>query len=273
MTADYQARFGGIERLYSPEGLKRLRTAHVCVIGVGGVGSWTAEALARSGIGALTLIDMDEVCVSNVNRQLPAITETVGQSKVQVLTDRIRGINPECIASPVEEFFTSVNADQLLLNDFTYVVDAIDSLANKALLIARCRALHLPIITLGGAGGRRDPTKVKIADLAFASHDRLLRSVRKILRTEYDFPADATVPFGIPSVFSSELPVFPQPDGTVCAAHTASGELRLNCNTGFGSATFVTGAFGFVAAAHVVNQIASATPRPPAKPQAALPSP
>jgi tRNA A37 threonylcarbamoyladenosine dehydratase len=268
MTADYQARFSGIQRLYGTGGMQRLRSAHICVIGVGGVGSWTAEALARSGIGALTLIDMDEVCVSNVNRQLPAITETVGQSKVQVLRARIRGINPESIVTPVEEFFTSSNADQLLIPDFTCVVDAIDSRANKSLLIARCRARNLPVITLGGAGGRRDPTRVKIADLAYASHDRLLRSVRKALRTEYQFPSEATVPFGIPAVFSSELPATPQPEGEACGEPGNPGELRLNCDTGFGSATFVTGAFGFAAAAHVVNAIASPSiSRHPARPR------
>src|SRR5437868_4228369 len=128
MTSDYQARFSGIQRLFGADAMERLRSAHVCVIGVGGVGSWTAEALARSGIGALTLIDMDEVCVSNVNRQLPATTETVGRTKVEVLSDRIRSINSESIVKPIEEFFTSVNANELLMSNFTYVVDAIDSL-------------------------------------------------------------------------------------------------------------------------------------------------
>ena len=258
MSTDFDTRFGGVQRLYGAEGLKRLRSAHVCVIGVGGVGSWTAEALARSGIGTLTLIDMDEVCVSNINRQLPALTETVGQPKVQVLKHRIRSINPECTVKAIEEFFTSVNAERLLSTEFTYIIDAIDSLANKALLVARCRALNLSVITLGGAGGRRDPTKIKLADLAFASHDPLLRSVRKLLRTDYRFPADLSTPFGIPSVFTSEPPVFPQPDGTVCPQRNASAELRMNCNSGFGSATFVTGTFGFIAAAHVVNEVASA---------------
>jgi tRNA A37 threonylcarbamoyladenosine dehydratase len=259
MITEYQTRFGGIERLFGTAEIERLRLAHVCVIGLGGVGSWTAEALARSGIGALTLIDMDEVCLSNVNRQLPALTETVGKTKVSVLRERIRGINPECKVTAVEEFFTSVTADQLLDPSFSYVVDAIDSLANKALLIARCRAQNVPLITLGGAGGRRAPEKIRIADLALASHDPLLRSVRKLLRSDYGFPTDASALFGVPSVFSSERPVFPQPDGTVCEERNASGELRMNCNSGFGSATFVTGTFGFFAAAHVVSQLAGAS--------------
>src|SRR5262249_45557702 len=160
-------------------------TSHVCVIGVGGVGSWTAEALARSGIGELTLIDLDEVCVSNINRQLPALTATVGRPKVQVLKERIIEINPDCTVQAIEEFFTQSSSDRLLAAKYNYVVDAIDSLANKCLLIARCRDLKIPAITAGGAAGRRDPTAIKITDLAFASHDRLLRSVKKVLRTEY----------------------------------------------------------------------------------------
>jgi tRNA threonylcarbamoyladenosine dehydratase len=257
-SSDYQDRFGGIARLTGNEGLERLRAAHVCVIGLGGVGSWTAEALARSGIGALTLIDLDEICVSNINRQVPALSQTIGQSKIQVLAERIRGINPECPVTCIEEFFTAANADRLLENKYKYLVDAIDSLANKCLLIAKCQALQIPVITAGGAGGRRDPTKIKIADLAFASHDRLLSSVRKLLRSDYGFPNDHKSAFGVPSVFSSEAAVFPQSDGTMCTQRGGErSERRINCNSGYGSAVFVTGTFGFVAAAHVVSKIAA----------------
>jgi tRNA A37 threonylcarbamoyladenosine dehydratase len=255
---DYHERFGGIARLTGSAGLGRLRAAHVCVIGLGGVGSWTAEALARSGIGAFTLIDLDEICVSNINRQLPALTQTIGQSKIQVLAERLRGINPECKVACIEEFFTSANADRLLAKEYDYVVDAIDSLTNKCLLIARCRESNIPIITAGGAGGRRNPTRIKVADLAFASHDRLLSSVRKILRSDYRFPSDHQIPFAVPCVFSSERPAFPQADGAVCPERAGERtERRINCNSGYGSATFVTGTFGFVAAAHVVAQIAA----------------
>jgi len=258
-SSDYQDRFGGIARLTGIDGLERLHAAHVCVIGLGGVGSWAAEALARSGIGALTLIDLDEICVSNVNRQAPALTQTIGQSKIKVLAERIHGINPECAVRCIDQFFTSANADRLLSNEYDYVVDSIDSLANKCLLIAKCHGLKIPVITAGGAGGRRDPTKIRIADLAFASHDRLLASVRKVLRADYGFPTDHRIPFGVPSVFSSELPVFPQPDGTVCVQRSGKiSERRINCNSGYGSATFVTGSFGFVAAGHVVSEIATA---------------
>lgn len=259
--SNYVQRFSGIARLYGDEGADRLRRAHVAVVGVGGVGSWSVEALARSGIGALTLIDFDEVCLSNVNRQLPALTSEVGKAKVRVLRDRIEGINPNCEVKLVEEFFTSANAEEILAASFTCVLDAIDDVANKSLLLAACARRNLPVVTVGGAGGRRDPTAIRIADLAFTTHDRLLQRVRKLLRGEYGFPEDPKVPFNIPCVYSVEPPVFPQADGTVCATRGDAGELRMNCNSGYGSATHVTGAFGFAAAAEVMRMIAERADR------------
>jgi len=257
--SDFDFRFGGIGRLFGIDALARLRAAHVCVVGIGGVGSWAVEALARSGVGKLTLIDLDEVCVSNVNRQLHALNEAVGRSKVEVMAERVRGINPECDARPVAEFFSEANAESLLSTRYDYVVDAIDSLANKCRLIALCRDKSIPLITCGGAGGRRDPTVVRVTDLTLTTHDRLLQKVRETLRKNFGFPRGEK-PFGIDAVYSPEPPVFPARDGTVCAQRKAAsnGEsLRLNCDSGFGTATFVTGTFGFVAAAHVVKQIAA----------------
>ena len=248
---DYQQRFSGIARLYGNDGALAIREAHVCVVGVGGVGSWSVEALARTGIGALTLVDLDEVCVSNVNRQLPALTAEVGKPKVQVLKERVHGINPECRVTTIEEFFTPTNCEEILSTNFDCVLDAIDDVGNKVLLLAEGSRRNLPVVTVGGAGGRRDPTAIRISDLAFTSHDRLLQRVRKILRTEHNF--NPQTPFGIPCVYSVEPPVFPQPDGTVCATRGEATELRMNCNSGYGSATFVTGAFGFAAAAEVVR--------------------
>src|SRR5687767_7281295 len=169
-VSDFEARFGGIQRLYGRAGMERLRAAHVAVIGVGGVGSWAVEALARSGVGRLTLIDADDVCVSNVNRQLPALDGAIGAPKVDVLANRTRAINPELILDARQEFFTSESAETLLATQYSYVFDAIDTLGNKALLIAECRRRNIPIITSGGAGGRRDATAVRIADLTKASH-------------------------------------------------------------------------------------------------------
>lgn len=229
----------------------------MAVIGLGGVGSWTVEALARSGVGSLTLVDLDEVCVSNVNRQLPALDATVGRAKAEVLAERVRGINPECTVAARLEFFTAANADSLLDAGFTHVVDAIDSVANKCLLIARCTTRRIPLTVCGGAGGRRDATAVRVEDLARVTHDRLLGEVRKRLRKDHGFPRGDRK-FRVPCVCSAEPPVFPQPDGSVCAVRTAppAGEsLRLNCDWGFGSAAFVTGTFGFVAAGHAVRCI------------------
>ena len=254
--SDFETRFGGIARLYGGSGLEKLRAANVCVIGIGGVGTWSAEALARSGIGALTLVDLDEVCTSNINRQLHALTETVGRAKVEVMADRIRAINPDCRVVIEQQFFNAETADRLLAPKFDFVLDAIDSVTNKVLLLAGCRQRNLPVVACGGAGGRRDGTQVRVADLAKVSHDRLLAEVRKKLRKEFQFPADGKA-MGVECVFSAELPVFAQPDGSVCENRAASPDgTRLNCNGGLGSATFVTGAFGFAAAGIVVRRIA-----------------
>ena len=254
--SDFATRFGGIARLYGQSGLEKLRAAHVCVVGIGGVGTWAAEALARSGVGALTLVDLDEVCVSNVNRQLHALTETIGRVKVEVMAERIRAINPGCRVTAEQKFFNPQTADELLAPQFDFVLDAIDSVANKVLLLGRCREQKLPVVACGGAGGRRDGTQIRTADLAKVTHDPLLAEVRKKLRKEFQFPADGS-PMGVACVFSVEAPVFAQPDGSVCGARaeTEAGT-RLNCNGGLGSATYVTGAFGFAAAGMVVGKLA-----------------
>lgn len=253
IMSDFDQRFSGIKRLYASDGLDCLRRAHVCVIGIGGVGSWAVEALARSGIGELTLIDLDEVCVSNVNRQLHALDGEVGKPKVEVMAQRARAINPACKVHAVPEFFTESNAQEILKTHFDYVLDAIDNVTNKCLLIALCRDKGIPIVTTGGAGGRRDPTAIRVADLTLTNHDRLLQAVRKKLRDEFGFPREAKKLFNVECVFSAEPQVYPQFDGTVCAQREENSDLRLNCDSGYGTATFVTGTFGFVAAARVVE--------------------
>lgn len=264
MSGDFDFRFGGIGRLYGREGLARLRRSHALVIGIGGVGSWTVEALARTGVGRLTLVDLDEVCVSNVNRQLPALDSTLGRAKGEVMAERVRGIHPEARVDVRLEFFTADTAHRLLGLDPEHsadrpdvVIDAIDNLSNKVRLIALCHEQGLPLVVCGGAGGRRDPTAVRVEDLARVTHDRLLSETRKRLRKEHGFPRNDRK-FGVECVCSSETPVFPASDGTVCAVResAAPGEsLRLNCDSGFGSVTFVTGAFGFAAAARAVAKL------------------
>lgn len=255
--SDLELRFSGIRRLYGADGFARLARAHVCVVGIGGVGSWAAEALARTGIGRLTLVDLDDVCVSNVNRQLHALDGEIGRPKAEVMAKRIRAINPTIDIHVVTEFFSAENATRLFADGFDNVIDAIDHVGNKCLLITECRARNIPVIICGGAGGRRDPTAIRVADLAHATHDRLLRQTRDRLRAEHGFQRKLGKKMGVECVFSSEPPVFPRKDGTVCATRETGSELKLDCESGYGTAAFVTGAFGFAAAARAVALLAA----------------
>jgi tRNA A37 threonylcarbamoyladenosine dehydratase len=249
----YQQRFNGIARLYGDAALERFRKSHLAIVGVGGVGSWTAEALVRSGIGRLTLIDLDEICVSNSNRQLHTLHETIGRSKVLVMAERLLAINPELQVDAIEDFFTSTTASQLLLPGYDGLVDAIDSLQNKCLLIACCQQIQMPLVTVGGAGGRRNPAKVQIADLAATCSDGLLRSVRRELRHQHNFPKEGL--FDIPAVFSTETPVFPTSEGGICEKPQAGQAVNGGCEQGYGAASFVTGAFGFAAASAMLDKL------------------
>ena len=251
---DFDLRFGGIGRLYGTKALARFRDAHVCVVGVGGVGSWTVEALARSGVGKITLIDLDDICVSNVNRQLHALDGAVGQQKVDALAQRIGLINPGCEVVTESDFFTAKTRDRLLSSRFDCVVDAIDQPGNKCLLIEGCRERDIPVVTVGGAGGKRDPTQIVTDDLTRATHDSLLKRVRKMLRQDFAFPR-GDKRWGVPCVYSPEPAVFPGSDGEVCETPSGDTSLRLDCASGFGAATFVTGTFGFVAAGVALNQL------------------
>ena len=253
---DYETRFGAIGRLYGVDGLARIQKAHVAVIGLGGVGSWVVEALARSGIGQLTLVDMDEVCLSNVNRQIHAMDGTVGQSKAVALADRVGRIAPECEVFVEQVFFTESTMKRLLEPAHDYIVDAIDTTKHKCLLIAEARKRKLPLITCGGAGGCIDPSRIKIEDLSRTINDPLLLQVRKRLRREYGFPKKSRQKFKVDCVYSDELPVFPQSDGSVSTEREVGADYRLNCDAGFGSATYVTGTVGFFLAAEVVKRVA-----------------
>lgn len=255
--SDYETRFGAIGRLYGTAGLARIRAAHVCVIGLGGVGSWVVEALARSGVGALTLVDMDEVCLSNVNRQIHALDGTVGRTKASVLAERVGQIAPECAVTVEEVFFTESTAERLLAPDYDYIIDSIDATRLKCFLIAEARKWGLKLITCGGAGGCIDPSRVQICDLARTINDPLLLQVRKRLRQQYGFPKFKRQKFKIDCVYSDELPVFPMEDGTVSCEGESGEDYRLNCDTGFGSATYLTGTIGFFLAAEVVKRIAT----------------
>ncbi len=256
MNEDYLQRFGGLGRLYGTAALPRLHAAHVGIVGVGGVGSWVVEALARSGVGALTLIDLDDVCITNVNRQLPALDGNIGRPKVTALAERVRAINPGCRVTTQSEFFTAKSAEQLLAARFDWVVDAIDGMSNKALLIAECVKRGQPVLTVGGAGGRRDATRIRWGDLGESQGDELLRQVRKKLRRDHGFAQGEGNIYGVPCVFSNEKPLYPWADGTCSVEQEPGSNLKLDCASGFGSGVFVTGAFGFVAAGEIVRRLA-----------------
>ena len=261
--SDYQLRFAGIARLYGVAALARFQQAHVCVVGVGGVGSWAAEALARSGIGKITLIDLDDVCISNINRQLHALTDTVGQDKVAVMAQRIKAINPECEVVQVEDFVALDNLQSLINKDMDYVVDAIDSIKAKVALLAHCKRNKIKVICTGGAGGQTDPTQIQIADMTQTINDPLLAKVRNSLRRDYNYSRNPKRRFGIDCVYSTEQLVYPQPDGSVCQQKTAqvdaTGEptsMRLDCSGGFGAVTVVTASFGLAAVSKVLKKLA-----------------
>lgn len=255
MTDDYLHRFSGLARLYGRDALERLHAAHVAVVGVGGVGSWAVEALARSGIGRLTLIDLDDVCLTNVNRQLPAIEGTIGRPKVEVLAERVRAINPGCTVDARAEFFLPATADRLLDADFGIVVDAIDGTTAKAHVIGSCVRAGRQCVTTGGAGGKRDGTQVRIGDLGESWGDNLLRLVRQKLRRDYGFASGEGNRYGIRCVYSPEQPVYPWSNGTCSAEPEPGTNLKLDCASGFGTAVFVTAAFGMAAAQEAVRLI------------------
>jgi tRNA A37 threonylcarbamoyladenosine dehydratase len=261
VEADFERRFGGIGRLYGAAALARFRLAHVCVIGVGGVGSWVVEALARSAIGQLTLIDLDHVAESNINRQIQALDATLGMAKVGALAQRVAQINPWCRVNEVEEFITADNLDSLIgAQGYDFVIDAIDSVQAKTALIAYCREHGVPLVTIGGAGGQTDPTKIEVRDLCRTEQEPLLAKVRKRLRANHGFPRGTKNKFGIDAVYSMEPLKYPE-GGEPCSLDAderrgaSTGVSGLNC-AGFGSAMAVTASFGLVAAAHVLRKLA-----------------
>ncbi|WP_127478129.1 tRNA cyclic N6-threonylcarbamoyladenosine(37) synthase TcdA [Sulfurivermis fontis] len=248
-------RFAAIRRLYGEQGAQLIRRLHICVVGVGGVGSWAVEALARSGVGTITLIDNDTIALSNVNRQIHTLESTVGRPKVAVMAERTREINPACNVHAIDDFLTMQTLPEYISRErgYDYVIDAIDSIKFKSALIHHCRRNKIPVIMTGGAGGLTDPTKIQIADLSKTHHDALAAKVRAQLRNDYGFPA-AGKRMGVECVFSSQQQLYPQADGTVCHAKPGIHGVSLDCRFGYGSATFVTATFGFFAVARAIDK-------------------
>nr|WP_238264762.1 tRNA cyclic N6-threonylcarbamoyladenosine(37) synthase TcdA [Cupriavidus pauculus] len=257
---DYHRRFGGVARLYGAHGLARLEAANVCVIGIGGVGSWAAEALARNAVGHITLIDLDHIAASNTNRQIHALGDAYGRAKVDAMAERIGDINPRCVVTAVDDFVTEENVAGML-SGFDYVIDAIDAVKVKTAILGWARGAGVNVITCGGAGGQLDPTRVRIEDLARTIQDPLLAKVRGNLRRQFGFPRDPKKKFGIQAVYSDEPLRYPEPEQQACEIDEIPpaprpGPQGLAC-AGFGSSVAVTAVFGFVAASAVISALAA----------------
>jgi len=234
--------FSGIERLFGANTFEKFQQRHLCIIGVGGVGSWAVEALARSAIGQLTLIDLDHISESNINRQLPALQSTLGQAKVIALKHRILDINPHCQVNIIEDFIQKDNLTQIIPQNSHYILDCIDNAKIKSALIAWCKQQNMPLIVSGSAGGKINPQNIRITDLRDSEYDPLLSRIRKQLKTDYRFSRNLKTKFKVPVVWSAEHIKKP-----------ISGDSSLNC-AGFGSFTPVTAGFGMAMAAYVLQQ-------------------
>ena len=244
-------RFGGLERLYGVSGAANICQAHVAVVGIGGVGSWAVEALARSGVGELTLIDFDHIAESNINRQIHALDDTLGMSKVQAMQQRIAQINPQCEVQCVDEFVTPENWPTILNGNVTAVIDACDQIKAKTVMSAWAIHTQTLFITVGAAGGKRSAHKVDIEDLSLTTHDHLLAQLRYRLRREHRAPRDKKK-IGVSCVYSKESVA--QADSSCEIEGNTDGS--LNCH-GYGSVVSVTATFGQCAAGWVINKISA----------------
>lgn len=260
-TYKLHRRFDRMGRLVGDESMKKLMNSHVMIIGLGGVGSWAAESIARSGVGRITVVDFDEVCITNFNRQLHALTGAVGTPKTKLMQERLQKINPQAQVIGIDMFYNAANHDAIFKARPDYVIDAIDHVTAKCFLLAFCRKNGIPVITSTGSGGRIDPTQIKIADLALTERDPLARDVRRILRADYAFPTEGT--YGIPAIYSTEPAAKPYElsydngKGFRCVCPQGDNTL-FNCdsrNLIYGNSSFVTGSFGLFAASRVISDL------------------
>jgi len=252
--SDYQQRFGGIRRLYGDQQQACIKHMHVCVIGLGGVGSWAVEALARSGVGQLTLIDYDTIALSNFNRQLHATQANLDKKKSKILASRVMSINPDCKVTIIDDFITLDTLSEYLDRGYSYVIDAIDSIKFKSGIIYYCKRNKIPIITIGGAGGLIDPTQITVRDLNKTHNDPLAAKVRSFLRSQYGYTRNTQRYFGIECVYSVEQPRYPKEGGTVGREKPGIHGISMDCDLAYGSSTMVTASFGFIAVARVIDK-------------------
>lgn len=242
---EYERRFAGVEKIYGDEAFRQYEHSHVMVIGIGGVGSWAVEALARTGIAELTLVDMDVIAASNINRQLPALSSTLGREKIEVMAERCLSINPRIRINVVDDYLTADNVKELLFNPPDVVLDCIDDVKAKLALMLHCRFNKIPLIVSGGAGGKLDPLKIRVADLSKTEQDPMLAKLRSQLRSKgiCKKPKDK---FGITCVYSVDNPFS---SAEVCAS------AGLRCS-GYGSAVVVTSSFAMIAVSEVLKKLA-----------------
>ncbi|MCP3687088.1 MAG: tRNA cyclic N6-threonylcarbamoyladenosine(37) synthase TcdA [Gammaproteobacteria bacterium] len=255
---DHLHRFEGLSRVFGRKALDNLAQGRFCIVGVGGVGSWAAEAVARSGIGQITLIDHDDISVSNTNRQLHTLVPTIGCSKVEVLRERILQINPQCDCRALDDLLTRGSLEKFNLRQYDYVIDAIDNAEHKLSLVHYCRRHKIPVVSTGGAGGQTDPTQIRVADLTQTYNDPLLAKVRANLRQQVGYTRNPKRRFGIDCVFSTEQPRYPTEQGGISLAKPQmDARTTLDCASGLGSFVGVTASFGFTAASQAINKYLS----------------
>jgi tRNA A37 threonylcarbamoyladenosine dehydratase len=245
-------RFSGVARVFGAEGMARLIKARVLVVGVGGVGSWSVEALARSGVGTIVMVDLDDICATNTNRQIHALDSNFGRLKVDALADRVRAINPECVVRAIPKFFTASTAEEILAPAYDWVIDAIDSAPQKSHLIAAAVTAGSRVVTVGGVGGLRESSGFKVVDLNRSVNDKLLFLTRKRLRQTHSWKR-GRAKWGVPAVFSEEFPTEPPCD----AESAGTNPMRMGCEVGYGALTYVTGVAGFIAAGVVIEALAA----------------
>ena len=252
----YLQRFGGILRLYGTSAVELLINSHVLVVGIGGVGSWIAEALARSGIGQISLMDLDDICITNTNRQIHALHSTIGLSKTHVMKERLVNINPTLLVHCIDDFLDTDNIESAfnITPPCSLIVDAIDNTRIKAETIAYCKRKKQKVITIGSAGGKKDPQRIQHSDLSKTTNDPLLAKVRHQLRRKHHFPKNLKRRFSIEAIYSPEPMTYPDNNGETCQTRAfLKGHEKLDCSSGYGASTMVAATFGFVAASRAID--------------------
>ena len=257
-SESYQHRFGGLMRLYGTQACFKLLHSHVLIIGIGGVGSWVAEALVRSGVGMITLMDLDDICVTNSNRQVHTTDQTIGLAKTSVMAERLKRINPEVDVHCIDDFIDKSNIPEHIQSHYSFIFDAIDNAIDKTEIISHCKKNQYPMITIGSSGGKRDPSKIAYGDLAETAGDPLFLKIRNNLRRKHGFSRDTRQSFNIQAVYSTESMVYPDSKGGTSTSKEfiKAGE-KLDCGSGYGASTMVTASFGLLAAARAIEILIS----------------